>query len=883
MSLDTSPDLDQQSNGHEASDPVSTQDSRPPTGWLEAAIVFAAMTLTAVAISAVFADFAWLAPVLVSVAVIVIVGAVFRSVPVLRSSGTAVIAQCVAGLIAVFAICAKGTLILGFIPTGESFGMVIDRLSEGVSDLYATAPPAESTPGFTAMLTIAFTLITILIDGLVSDLRAPKVGGVLLLVLWMIPVYFASREVRWWHIVAILAAFLLLMLSPYLPATRWRGGMTAVVAGTLALAIGLGVPLLLPPVPSVPDRASNGQGDLTVTNPFLNLRQNLGDRDDSTLFSYETTSKEADPIRLTSIDDFDGENWAPSAFGLDPFAIASDGMPWPEGLPREKNFDNETIDVKVGDKYNQQYLPSPYAPQRPDGLDRRWIFDDKTLTIVGNGEKTGGLQYSMNYLSPNPSVDDLKNATPVNESDFDTELAVPDSLPSSVKETAERVTADASNQWEAAVMLQAYFRGGDFEYSLDAPERASGDAISDFLTDKKGYCVQFSSAMTIMARTMGIPARIGVGYATGQEADGGYDVSMQDSHAWPELYFEGAGWVRFEPTPGGPAGDPPKWTLASGAQEEESDDETESPSPSEEPSESASPTEGGGADEPSEEETSTQAAQPAGADMSTYLWGGLIVLVILLLAAIPAIWRSILRSRRTNDPHDLEAVWTEVRALATDYGQSLDSSKTLRYNELALSGALAGSGGAEAGAGSAASGSAASAGSEAPGATGGEAAGAENASAGSDATGGAATGESAGAETADASGSTTVGSDAAGAGTGSDADQPTRKSAAEVAAGSSSGAGSAGTSAFGSSDDRLSRLRSPAPTSPDAGNTDDTALSAFVDALEAQRYGAQSQPLDSSEVSALIDEVGTDLSERATPGSRISAKIWPASLFNPPK
>src|SRR5699024_1039754 len=179
MSLYASPTRSQ-----EPPQQTPTGQSRPSTGWLEAIIVFAAMTLTAVAVPAVFKDLAWLPPVLVSAGVIVIVGAICRSAPVLRSSGTAVIAQCVAGLIAVFVVCAEGSLLLGFIPTGESFGMVIDRLSEGMNDLYGTAPPAASTPGFTAMLTIAFTLITILIDGLVSDLRAPKVGGVLLLVLW---------------------------------------------------------------------------------------------------------------------------------------------------------------------------------------------------------------------------------------------------------------------------------------------------------------------------------------------------------------------------------------------------------------------------------------------------------------------------------------------------------------------------------------------------------------------------------------------------------------------------------------------------------------------------------------------------------------------------
>ncbi|WP_413334709.1 transglutaminaseTgpA domain-containing protein [Brevibacterium sp. GP-SGM9] len=837
-------------------------DVRPPaaavnqgSGWPEAVTVFVAMVLAAVALSAVFSDFAWLPPVLVSIALIVIVGLIFRSVPVLRASGTAVIAQCVVGVIAVFVLCAPDTLMLGIIPSGSSFTTVIDLLSSGVSDLYATTPPAASTPGFTAMLTIAFTLITILIDGLVSDLKAPKVSGVLLLVLWMIPVFFAPAQVRWWHVVAILAAFLLLMLSRYLPSTRWRGGLTALVAGALAVGIGIGIPVLLPPVPTLPDRAASDKGDLTVTNPFLDLRKDLGDRDDAVLFSYQTTDPDAEPIRLTSIDSFDGQAWAPSPFSLDPFAIASEGMPWPEGLPRDRNFKEETIDVTVGDDFDQQYLPTPYAPQQPDGLDRRWIYDEKSLTIVGNGEKSGGQQYSMQYLSADPGVDDLKTASPVSTGDFETELEVPESLPDTVHETAERVTADANNQWEAAVLLQAYFRSGEFEYSLDAPEKASGDAISDFLADKKGYCVQFSSAMTIMARTMGIPARIGVGYASGEESDGGYDVSMQDSHAWPELYFEGVGWVRFEPTPGGPAGDPPKWTVASGSEQDDSADEEETSDPSEEATDGAEETEAAESEAPSEEE-STEAAEPAGSNFSTFAWAGVIVLVLVLLALIPAIWRMILRSRRTKDPQNLEAVWTEVRALATDYGQSIDPSGTLRYNELVLAGVA-------------------------------PRAGTEDSSFSSPSSrrsSGSASRPDSGSASGSNSGTAAPKSAAAvatGAGNGRDGGG---EASADVAGGTSSdGTASEGSDRSRRGDERFNALRRPAPAGTSARAHDDTALAAFIAALEAQRYGSTSQSIDSSEVSALVDEVSSDLADRARPGTKISAKLWPASIFNPPR
>ena len=68
--------------------------------------------------------------------------------------------------------------------------------------------------------------------------------------------------------------------------------------------------------------------------------------------------------------------------------------------------------------------------------------------------------------------------------------------------------------------------------------------------ERKGYCVHFASAMAVMARTLSIPSRVAVGFLPGtQDEQGTWTVSLRDAHAWPELYFEGVGWVRFEPTP----------------------------------------------------------------------------------------------------------------------------------------------------------------------------------------------------------------------------------------------------------------------------------------------------------------------------------------------
>ena len=113
--------------------------------------------------------------------------------------------------------------------------------------------------------------------------------------------------------------------------------------------------------------------------------------------------------------------------------------------------------------------------------------------------------------------------------------------------------------------IQKYLRSGEFTYSLQAPVQGGYDGnglsvLADFLAVKSGYCIHFASAMAVMARAEGIPSRIAVGYApgrltgdtvavVGQGSLPEYEVDARDAHAWPELYFQGLGWVPFEPTP----------------------------------------------------------------------------------------------------------------------------------------------------------------------------------------------------------------------------------------------------------------------------------------------------------------------------------------------
>lgn len=135
-------------------------------------------------------------------------------------------------------------------------------------------------------------------------------------------------------------------------------------------------------------------------------------------------------------------------------------------------------------------------------------------------------------------------------------LQLPGSLPSRVSNLAGQIisAAGADNRYNKVKAIEQYLRS-HYPYSLDntsvPPEKV--DFVDHFLfTQKSGYCNHFSTAMVVMLRTQGIPARWVKGFAPG-EADSNrpdtYTVRMKDAHAWVEVYFPGAGWISFDPTP----------------------------------------------------------------------------------------------------------------------------------------------------------------------------------------------------------------------------------------------------------------------------------------------------------------------------------------------
>ncbi len=134
-------------------------------------------------------------------------------------------------------------------------------------------------------------------------------------------------------------------------------------------------------------------------------------------------------------------------------------------------------------------------------------------------------------------------------------LALPPELPARVQTLAHQLTAPAASPFDQAKAIEAYLRS--FPYSLEVTEPPPGrDVVDYFLFDlQQGYCDYYATAMVVLARAAGLPARLAVGYIGGRyQADSDrYLVSEAEAHSWPEIYFPEYGWINFEPTGGRPA------------------------------------------------------------------------------------------------------------------------------------------------------------------------------------------------------------------------------------------------------------------------------------------------------------------------------------------
>ena len=350
-------------------------------------------------------------------------------------------------------------------------------------------------------------------------------------------------------------------------------------------------------------------------------------------------------------------------------------------MPRS-NAATRSWTIEVSDDFDSRWLPTPY-PVFSINAPGDWRYDRRTLDFISAAEdqSTAGLRYELEGVSIAPTAEQLIDSAPAPADIFGPSTEVPDGTPEIVRRLAREVTADATNKLEQARALQDWFQdGGGFEYSVQRAESGNGsEDLERFLSPEPGgrvgYCEQFASSMALMSRTLGIPARVAVGFLRPERVGRDtYVYSARDLHAWPELYFEGVGWLLFEPTPLVRTNEVPAYTRGEadpGSQPDNPrDSATAGPNVNrfDQPSETADPTAAGGS-----------AGTSGGTGLLLGFGGSLLALGLL---AAPRALREVRRRRRWSaavTPAGLaEAAWAELRDTAVDLRVAWSDSVTLR-------------------------------------------------------------------------------------------------------------------------------------------------------------------------------------------------------------
>ena len=217
-----------------------------------------------------------------------------------------------------------------------------------------------------------------------------------------------------------------------------------------------------------------------------------------------------------------------------------------------------TFDMNASFKQNVFYVNATDWISRPvvAYLVESSEGDQDAFTFIANPPLQSGEVYQVKALVSNPTRVELRNSGSTYPDWVQSYLQLPTDLPIEIKLLAEEITAGQDNPFDKTQAITRYLRQ-NITYSETIPAVPIGrDPIEWFLfSHKSGFCNYYATAQVLMLRSIGIPARLAVGYAQGQydETTELYSVVQRNRHAWPEVYFNEYGWIEFEPTTSEPA------------------------------------------------------------------------------------------------------------------------------------------------------------------------------------------------------------------------------------------------------------------------------------------------------------------------------------------
>ena len=474
------------------------------------------------------------------------------------------------------------------LPSGNSLAQLWRLGVQGLNDTQRYAAPVPALPGIVLIATAGIGLVAALTDLIAVRLRRCALAGLPLLVLFSVPVATGAGKDTLGDAFVFcigMAGYLALLSAdgqerlrlwgrlvtpwnagPGEPAEELGSGPStrALAAsgrrvGLAAVVVALFVPLLVPDLhvhklfPSNHNVAGIGPGSSggIAPDPWVQMTGQLQESKPSVVLTYHTTNP-TDPqyLQMYVLGTLTTTNWTMGAIGgvrLDP---QTGRLPSVPGLTSGTWAAVQTAIRIHASLTAGSFLPAPY-PARLLNPGDGWEADPGTLMLYGS-PSAAGLSYTLTSLNVDPSPVQLRQA-PAGAGPLGAYLAVPQAY-RPLASLARQIVRPATTPYGEAVALQNWFRSDNrFTYSLNVTGPGGAAGLTNFLYHtRRGYCQQFAFAMAVLARLLGIPSRVVVGYTAGTSVGhGNYVVKTSDAHAWPELYFRGFGWLRLEPTPSG--------------------------------------------------------------------------------------------------------------------------------------------------------------------------------------------------------------------------------------------------------------------------------------------------------------------------------------------
>jgi len=656
---------------------VTAPDPTEPAGlprrkvpWIATVGAGTTVLLAGAPVSTTVQGGSWFGDAVLVVAAVVGTGLLlYRVGPAVAAAG-----QSVAVLLVLTALFTDDA-ILGLLPGPATFGQFGVLVAGAGEQIDVGIAPVPATPEILFLITAAFGLLTVSVHLAAVGARAPAAAGIPLLAVFAVPAALADDLLPWWALVAAAAGFGLLLIARDGVRRQWPAA-AAVVVAAVVVALGFGAVTGFVGTSGRFDggAGAGGGGGSIGLSPFTSLRGQLDQSASEELFRVRDLPRATYLRALTLSTYVPAEGWQASR--PDP------GSPLPGPLEPGSTVPGDVVDVRIENvSFRDYWLPLYGVPLDVSDVTTEWAYDSNSGTAYSTRPREED-DWRQRALITAPSVQQLREADGP-EGARAAYLAV-DGVDPRVSELTAGVVADRDNAFDRAVALQDFFTGSDspFAYSLQTAPGAGDDALVEFLTvGRTGYCEQYASAMAVMLRTVGVPARVAVGFTGGTDTGDYRSISTSDAHAWVEAWFPGVGWTTFDPTPltDGRAITPPYIVDARGEatpsegsviEDERGAGAAPTPQPSAAP---ATP-------EVVEPSATTGSADQAG---GVALWPVAVVAVVALLALLPRGLRARGGRRRlaavaAGGPDAAGAGWAELLAESADRGAPPRPTDTVR-------------------------------------------------------------------------------------------------------------------------------------------------------------------------------------------------------------